>query len=167
MLPPPTNMKGLRRFLGAATYNSRFIWMYAEITRTLYSLLKEENKYEWAEECQRTFDEVKRILTTTPILVCPIWSMEFHIHCVVSNVAIGAVLAQNIHRKVDSPIYYANKLMNSAEKNYSTTVREALAMVYSVQIFCHCLQANHFIFYVDHQNLVVLDKPTNGVRMNC
>lgn len=133
----------------------------------LYSLLKEEKKYEWAEECQRTFDEVKRILTTTPILVCPIWSMEFHIHCVVSNVAIGAVLAQNIHMKVDSPIYYANKLMNSAEKNYSTTEREALAMVYSVQIFCHYLQANHFIFYVDHQNLVVLDQPTNGVRMNC
>lgn len=42
----------------------------------------------------RTFDEVIFFWTTTPILVCPDWTMEFHIYCNASNVAIGAVLAQ-------------------------------------------------------------------------
>lgn len=74
--------------------------MYAEVTRSLYSLLKKEKKYEWTDECQRTFDEVERILTTTPILICPNWTMKFHIHCDASNLAIGAVMAQNIHGKV-------------------------------------------------------------------
>jgi hypothetical protein len=80
--------------------------------------------------------------------------MEFHIHCDASNLAIDIVLAQNIHGKVDSPIYYATRLLNSTEKNYSTTKKEALAMVYSVQIICHYLLANHFVFYVDYQAFI-------------
>lgn len=52
-LPSPTNVKGLRIFLGAATYHRRFIYMYAEITS--YWLLKKEKKYEWTEECQHTY----------------------------------------------------------------------------------------------------------------
>ena len=108
-LPPSTNVKELTRFLGVATHHIRFIWMCAEIMRTLYSQLKKEKKYEWTEECQRTFNEVKKILTTTPILVCPNWTIEFHIHCDASNVAIGAALAQNIYGKEDSPISYASR----------------------------------------------------------
>lgn len=68
-IPLQTNVKGLRRYLVATTYHRRFIWMYAEITRQLYSLLKKEKKYEWTEECQRNFDEVKRILTIILIFV--------------------------------------------------------------------------------------------------
>lgn len=56
-LPSPTNVKGLRSFLGAATYHRRFIYMYAEITQSSHWLLKKEKKYEWTEECQCTFDE--------------------------------------------------------------------------------------------------------------
>ena len=88
--------------------------------------------------------------------MCLNWMMEFHIHCDASNVVIRVVLAQNIHGKIDSPIYYASRLLNNAENNYSTTEREALAMVYSVQKFRHYLLANHFTFYVDHQALLYL-----------
>jgi hypothetical protein len=96
------------------------------------------------------------MLTTTPILVTPNWTMEFHVHYDASNIAIGAVLAQNIHGDRDSPIHYASRLLNNAEKNYSTTEREALAMIYLVGKFRHYLLANHFIFYVDHQALIYL-----------
>ena len=82
--------------------------------------------------------------------------MDFHVHCDAFNIPIGAVLAQNIHGDRDSPIHYANRFLNSAEKNYSTTEREALAMIYSVGKFRHYLLANHFFFYVDHQALIYL-----------
>ena len=81
---------------------------------------------------QQTFELVKRLQTTTPILMTLNWSMEFHVHCDASNIAIRAVLAQNVNEKIDSPIHYASRLLNQAEKNYSTMEREALAMVYSV-----------------------------------
>ena len=82
--------------------------------------------------------------------------MDFHVHCDASNIAIGVVLAQNIHGDRDSPIHYASQLLNNVEKNYSTTKREALAMIYSVGKFRHYLLANRFIFYVDHQALMSL-----------
>ena len=82
--------------------------------------------------------------------------MEFHIHCDASNIAIGVVLPQNIQGELDSPIYYASRLLNSVEKNYSTTEREALGIIYSVGEFRHYILANHFVFYVDHQALIYL-----------
>ena len=112
--------------------------------------------YNWNQSCQQAFEEVKGRLNTTPMLITPNWKMELHVHCDASNIAIGAVLAQNLHGDRDSPIYYASRLLNSAEKNYSTTKREALAMIYSVGKFMHYLPANHFVFYLDHQALIYL-----------
>ena len=155
-LPPPTTVQGTRSFLGQATYHRKFIWMYAEITRPLYSLLNKGKKHNWTKSCQEAFEEVKKRLTTTHILVSPNSKLDFHVHCDASNIAIGAILAQNIHGNMDSPTHYASRLLNSAEKNYSTTKREALAMVYSIGKFRHYLLANHFVFYVDHQALIYL-----------
>ena len=150
----------------AATYHKRFIWMYSEIMHQLYSLLKKDRSKDWTEECQHTFYEVKRILTTTRIFVNPNWSMEFYIHCDASNIAIGAVLAQNNHGKVNSLIYYANTFLNNAKKNCSIHERVVLAMVYSVQNFGTTFLANHCVFYVDHQALLYLiNRPVVSGRL--
>ena len=130
--------------------------MYAEITRPLYLLLKRGEKYIWTKSWQEAFEEVKKMLTRTSILVTPNWTLEFHVHYNASNIAIGAVLAQNIHGDRDSLIHYASRNLNSAEKNYSTTERKALAMIYSMGKFRHYLLENHFVFYVDHQALLYL-----------
>jgi hypothetical protein len=84
--------------------------------------------------------------------------MDFHVHCDAFNISIRAVLAQNIHEDRDSLIHYASQFLNNAEKNYSITKREALAMIYSVGKFRHYVLANHFVFYVDHQLLIYLVK---------
>ena len=157
-LPPPTNVKSLRAFLGSVIYHRRFIWMFAQVTRYLYALLKNDEVFEWTTTCQQTFELVKKLFTTTPILKAPNWAMDFHVHCDASNILIGAVLAQKMNENIDSPIYYVSRLLNQAEKNYSTTEREALAMVYSVNKFRHYLLTNHFVFYVDHQALLYFIK---------
>ena len=77
-------------------------------------------------------------------------------HCDASNIAIEAVLAQNIHWDLDSPIHYANQVLNSAKKKHTTTERENLVVIYSVGKFRHYLLANHFVFYVDHEALIYL-----------
>ena len=69
-------------------------------------------------------------------------------------------LAQNPTGKTDQPIAYATRLLNKAEKNYTTNEKEALAMVYAVNKFRHYLLGNKFIFYVDHLALQYLvNKP--------
>ena len=97
---------------------------------------------------KQTFELVKRLFITTPLLLVPNRSMEFHVHCDASNIAIGVALAQNVNKKINLLIYYANRLQNQAEKNYSTTEREALSTVYSVNKFRDSLLPNQFVFYV-------------------
>ncbi len=71
-------------------------------------------------------------------------------HTDASNFALGVMLGQNPDNTIDKPIYYASRLMNNAKKNYTTTKKEALAMIYVVKKFRHYLLRNDFIFFVDH-----------------
>jgi hypothetical protein len=93
---------------------------------------------------------MKTSLTTLPILIVPNWTKEFHVYTNASNYAIGIMLAQNLNDTIDKPIYYANQLMTGVEMNYSTTKKEALAMIYVIKKFHHCLLGNNFTFFVDH-----------------
>ena len=92
-------------------------------------------------------------LVEEPILRFPNWSIKFHIHIDASSLAIGAILTQLGDDGMDYPIVYSSQKLNKAEKNYSTTEREALGMVFALQKYRHYLLANPFIFYTDHQVL--------------
>jgi len=71
-----------------------------------------------------------------------------------------SMLAQNFNNTIDHPIYYASQLMNNVEKNYTTTKKEVLTMIYVVKKFCHYLLGNTFIFFVGHQTFWhVVNKP--------
>jgi len=71
------------------------------------------------------------------------------------NFALGVMLGQNPDNTIDRSIWYASRLMNSVEKNY-TTKKEALAMIYIVKKFKHYLLGNSFIFFIDHQALLYI-----------
>lgn len=158
-LPRPLHYKGVQIFMGHCGYYRRFIFMYAEVAKPLYALLVE---FEWTEECEESFLKLKKALTMAPILRSPDWNLKFHVHIDASNYAIGCVLAQPHEGNMDLPVSYASRQLNSAEKNFTTTKREGLAMIYAVKKFWHYLLANTFIFYVDHQALLYLvNKPCN------
>lgn len=103
---------------------------------------------------------MKDRLVSAPILVYADWNKELHVHVDASNFAIGATLAQVGTQGLDHSVFFASRLLSRAERNYSTTEREALGMVYAVQKFRHYLLATPFMFYVDHQALMYLvNKP--------
>ncbi len=60
------------------------------------------------------------------------------------------MLGQNLDNTINRPIYYASRLMNSAEKNYRTNEKKALTIIYVMKKFKHYLLGNHLIFFVDH-----------------
>jgi hypothetical protein len=64
------------------------------------------------------------------------------------------MLGKNLDNTINKPIYYANTLMNSVEKNYTTIEKEALVMIYVVKQFRHYPLGNNFVFYVDHRALL-------------
>jgi hypothetical protein len=69
---------------------------------------------------------MKASMTCLPVLMVPNQEIEFHVHTNASNFAFEVMLSQNLDNTIDIPIYYASKLMNSAEKNYTTTLKKKL-----------------------------------------
>ena len=137
--------------------------MYAVIAKPLYALLVQ---FEWTDKCKEAFNKLMQALVSAPILGAPDWNKVFHVHIDASNFAIGCILAQPSKHNMDFPISYASRQLNSAEKNYTTTEREGLTMVYAVKKFCHYLLANQFVFFVDHQALLYLvNKPCSMGRL--
>ncbi|KAL3691076.1 hypothetical protein R1sor_004727 [Riccia sorocarpa] len=146
----PTNRKELQRVMGMANFYRRYILNYAVLAALVNALNKENVVFKWTHQCQEAFDLLKEKLSQGPIFRPPNWNMIFHVHTDASGVVVGAVLAQPQDPKIDLPIYFVSRTLNNSEKDYTTTEREALAMVYAVKKF------NKFVFFVDHQALTYI-----------
>jgi len=126
-------------------------------------LLKHDVKYEWNEECQKILDILKERMVTVPILVFPDWKKIFHVHVDASLIALGIILTQPGEGGIDHPIAFASRNLSSIEKNYTTTEREGLAMVYALQKFRHYLLGSNLKMIMDHSTLKYLvNKPMLG-----
>ena len=97
--------------------------------------------FEWTDECEEAFQNLKQALISAPILKAPDWNKIFHVHIDALAFAIGCILAQPHENNMDFPVSYSSRQLNSAEKKYTTTKREGLAMVYVVKKFRHYLLA--------------------------
>ena len=91
-LPMLTKQKNIRIFLGHASFYKRFIKEFSNLATLLYNLLKKEVEFEWIEDSEKAFQQLKDVLTTTPILRGPDWKLPFHIHTDASDTALGAIL---------------------------------------------------------------------------
>jgi hypothetical protein len=103
---------------------------------------------------------------TVPILIFPYWNKEFHVHVDALSIELGAVLSQPGEGDIDHPIYFARRKLSIEEKNYTTTEREGLEMVYALHKFKNYLLGSHFKMYIDHSALKYLvNKPVLGRRI--
>lgn len=107
-------------------------------------LLKKDTKFVWTEDCQCRLDVLKEKMVIAPILVFLDWSKEFHVHVDSSSIALGTVLVQQGEGEIDHPIAFSSRKLSTAEKNYTTTEREGLAMVYALHKYRHYLLGGNF-----------------------
>ncbi|XP_061374216.1 uncharacterized protein LOC133316477 [Gastrolobium bilobum] len=133
-LPPPINVKGVRSFLGHAGFYRRFIKYFSKIAKPLCKLLGKEQEFMFTDECLHAFNILKEKLITAPIIMAPDFSLPFELMCEASDYAVGVVLGQR-KDKLLHVIYYASKILNDAQKNYATTEKELLAIVYAFDKF--------------------------------
>ena len=155
-LEMPTNLRELRGFLGCVGYYRRFVEGYSFLSTCLNQLLKKDVPYVWTEEHQEAFHKLKDKLGNAPILQPPNWEKPFHVDVDVSKFCIGLILSQKDEEEKDHPLYYASRQLNPAERNYSTTEREALGIVYACKKFRHYLLGYHTTFHTDHNALKYL-----------
>jgi hypothetical protein len=93
----PTSVGDIRSFLGLAGYYRRFIEGFSKISKPMTKLLEKDRKFEWTSACEASFQELKKRLTTAPILVMPDNEKSFSIYCDASGQGIGCVLMQDGH----------------------------------------------------------------------
>ncbi|XP_031260475.1 uncharacterized protein LOC116118620 [Pistacia vera] len=132
-LPYPTSVWEVRSVLGHAGFYRRFIKDFFKIA-PLCKLLQKDVVFELDEACKVAFDKLKELLTSTPIIQPPDWNIPFEIMCDASDYAVGAVLGQRIG-KASHAIYDASRILNHAQRNYSTTKKELLAVVFALENF--------------------------------
>ena len=126
----PTNIKGIRSFLGHAGFCRRFIKDFSLISRPLTDLLQKDVPFVFDNDCVEAFEILKKALISAPIVQPPDWNLPFEVMCDASDYAIGAVLGQRVDKKLNV-IHYASKTIDNAQRNYATTEEEFLALVFA------------------------------------
>jgi hypothetical protein len=91
---PPMNVSEIRSFLGLAGYYRRFIQDFSKIAKPMTKLLEKNKDFEWTEEWQASFHELKEHLTSAPVLILPDLTNKFDIYCDASHQGLGCVLMQ-------------------------------------------------------------------------
>ncbi|KAF8048912.1 hypothetical protein N665_2355s0001 [Sinapis alba] len=112
----------------------RFIKDFSKIARPLTALLCKEVKFEFTPECLEAFKEIKSALVSAPIVQPPDWSLLFELMCEASNFAVGDLLGQKKDKKLHV-IYYASRNLDDTPRNYATTEKEMLAVVFAFEKF--------------------------------
>lgn len=92
--PRPTDVKTFRSFLGLASYYRRFVPKFATVAHPLHVLTKKDAQFVWTEQCQTAFENVKKLLTSSPVLAFPQFDRPFLLETDASGTGLGAVLAQ-------------------------------------------------------------------------
>ena len=142
---PPTTVSEIRSFLGLAGYYRRFIEGFSKLAKPMTALLEKNAKYVWSDKCQANFEELKKRLTTAPVLILPDLNKNFSIYCDASRLGLGCVLMQE-----GRVVAYASRQLRKHELNYPTHDLELAAVVHALKIWRHYLIGHKSDIYTNH-----------------
>ncbi|WVZ71149.1 hypothetical protein U9M48_019769, partial [Paspalum notatum var. saurae] len=140
--------KELRGYLGLAGYYRRFIENFLRIAKSMTSLLEKDAEFKWTNAQQAAFDELKKRLTTAPVLTLPDQQKKFIVYCDAYRDGLGCVLMQE-----GKVIAYASRQLRKHEANYPTHDLELVAVVHALKIWRHYLYGQRCEIYTDHKSL--------------
>ncbi|RDX78079.1 Retrovirus-related Pol polyprotein, partial [Mucuna pruriens] len=162
-LPNPASVREVRSFLGHVKFYRRFIKNFSKIALPLSKLLQKDVEFKFDQPCIEAFQELKKRLTSAPILQAPNWELPFELMCDASNSTLGAMLGQRAG--VGKPVHviaYASRAMDLAQLNYTTIEKELLAIVFALDKFRPYLLGSKIVVFFDHAALRFLLKKPNA-----
>jgi hypothetical protein len=145
---PPMNSSEIRSFLRLAGYYRRFIKDFFKIAKPMTRLLEKNKDFDWTKECQASFEELKKRLTSAPVLILPDITKKFNIYCDASRQGLRCVLMQD-----GKVVSYASPQLRKHEENYPTHSLELATVVHALKIWRHYLIGHRCEIYSDHKSL--------------
>ena len=154
--PVPESTREVQQFMGLANYYRRFIQDFATLARPLHQLTEKGASFRWMPDCEHAFCELKRRLTSAPILVFPDFSKPFILDTDASATGLGAVLSQVGDDGREHVVAFGSRALSKPERQYCVTRRELLAVVHFLQHFRPYLLGHQFQLRTDHGSLMWL-----------
>jgi hypothetical protein len=157
---PPTSVSEVWSFLGLVGYYQRFILNFSKIVKLITELLKKGNKYIWNVACEEVFKILKKLLTTSPLLIQPDITKPFDVYYDSSGTDLGAVLMQE-----GWVISYSSWQLRHHEEHYPTHDLELAAVVMALRRWRHYLLGNVVHIYTDHKSMkYIFTQPDLNMR---
>ena len=151
----PKNVKDVQRFLGMLNYHHEFLPDLTLLAEPLQRLTRGGVKFQWTPECRKSFETLKKLVTTE--LKLAIFDPECHtiVSTDASDVGIGGVLSQYQHGK-EVPVAFGHHTLDARQRGYSTPEREGLGPLYFCEYWEKFLLGRRFTLRTDHQALTTL-----------
>lgn len=168
--PMPSNVHEVRQFLGLASYYRRFIKDFARTAISLFDLLKEmdpaarKKKFrpiQWNAQCSVAFIELKRKLTSKPVLIQVDNNKPFLIETDASDFAIGYACYQEDEQGVKHPVSFNGRKLQGAELNYPVHEKELLAIKEALRVYRHYIEGKRTVILTDHESLRYMETNKN------
>lgn len=153
--PTPTTKKELQRFIGMCNWYRRHIKDFSTIASPMTELLKSK-KFSWTKNANESFQNLKHVMLSPPILRPPRWDSPMIIQCDASNEGIGAALTQIDEKGDEFVIEYFSAKLTDSERKFSPTEKECLAVIKAIKHFRPYIELMELKIITDHYSLKYL-----------
>ena len=154
-MPRPEDVEGVQRLNGFVNYLAKFLPQLSSVMAPIRRLTRKDSQWQWAEEQEKALEEIKRLVTTAPVLGYYDPTSELEIQCDASQTGLGATIMQG-----GRPIAYASRSLTDTETRYAQIEKEMLAIVFALEKFHQYTFGRHVRVQSDHKPLEsIITKP--------
>ncbi|KAI3444854.1 hypothetical protein Pfo_001519 [Paulownia fortunei] len=163
-MPHQRHIKHVQQLTRRLAALNRFISKSADKRLSFFKVLREGKNFEWIDECQHAFDDLKKYLVS-PLLLTKLEVGEtLFLYLAVATEAISVVLVREVGRAYQ-PIYYTSKILQGAEQRYPNIEKLALALITTTRKLCPYFQSHPVVVLTNHPLKQVLSNPEISGRL--
>ncbi|XP_019175786.1 PREDICTED: uncharacterized protein LOC109171110 [Ipomoea nil] len=140
-MEPPRSLREVQRLNGRLAALGRFLSRSAERSLPFFGVLKKNQGFEWSDECQKAFEDLKTYLMTLPPLAKPEKGEVLYLYLGISQATISSVLVRD-DAGTQRPVYYVSRALRGAELRYSPTEKAIFAVDATAKKLGHYFQAH-------------------------
>jgi hypothetical protein len=154
-LKPPKTIREVQRLTGMAAALNCFISRSAKKCRPFFDLIKKGKNFQWGDQSNQAFKQLKAYLTAAPLLATPVNGESLYIYLAASEHAVNTAIVREEYN-IQRPVYYTSKTLDGAESRYLPLEKLAFALICSTKKLPHYFQAHAMIVLTEHPLKAVL-----------
>jgi hypothetical protein len=159
----PNDLKEVQQLMGSVVAMSRFISHLGEKAMPLYKLMKKSDEFVWTNKADATLKELKRVLSTTPVLAAPEDQVPMLLYMAATNRVVNIVIM--VERKEEGqeyilqrPVYYVSEVLTESKQRYPHYQKLAYGLFLASRKLRH--------YFYDHKIIVVSKAPLKDIINN-